>query len=212
MKQVKLDIQVSQDGKVLAIHDPDTLRTAKEKYIIAETNYSDLQHLNVGVGGKGGSKEFNERIPLLSEVIEQIPSGKLIQIEIKHQITNMEAVIAEFAQLRKDIAVQIISYDPRKIRQVKQMLPHLDCFLVMDEKDPPIDDRIQFALDNQLTGLDMDYKMATPEFVAEVLHNNLQVAHWTVNTVDDAKRVIEQGATFIASDFADEIKEAMSKE
>ncbi len=206
---IELDIQVSQDGQVLAVHDPDTQRVAGKKYVIAATDYADLKALNVGAGGKGGSEQFNESIPLLAEVIRNMPGGKIVQIEIKHHINNMDAVIAEFSRLRDDIEVQIISYDIKKLQRVRRELPHLHCFLVMNQDQPPIADRIGFALANGLIGLDMDYRMASPEYVKKVLSQGLQVAHWTVNDIETAERMIAQGASFIASDFADEIKSGM---
>lgn len=205
---IELDIQVSKDGKVLVIHDPDTERTAGEKYLIKDSNWADLQYLDVGQGGKGGSDRCYEHIPLLRDVVERMPSEKIIQVEIKHHIEHIGVVIAELDELsdfRGDIHWQLISFDPDKIVQVKQALPHWDSFLVMDEKHPDLTDHIGFAVKNGLTGLDMDYRMATPEFVREVLDAGLQVAHWTVNNSEDARRLTAQGASFIASDFADEL-------
>lgn len=203
---IELDVHVSKDGKIVVIHDPDTKRTAGEQHVIAESSYTDLLHLNVGRGGKGGGEPFDERIPLLTEVIDNMPSGKIIQIEIKHQIDNMDAVITELSQLRSDIAVQIISFDPDKLLRVRRDLPDLACFLVMDKAVPNIPDRLQFAIDNGLTGLDMDYNMADADYVHAVLGAGLQVCHWTVNDSEIAKRLIKQGAQFIASDVADDIK------
>lgn len=205
---IELDIQVTQDGKVIVFHDPDTKRTAGEYHVIKDSNWADLVHLNVGQGGKGGSERFHEHIPLLRDVVERMPAEKIIQVEIKQQIDNMNAVIAELDELcdfREDIHWQIISFDPDKIVMAKQELPHLDCFLVIDAEQPAISDRIGFAVENGLTGLDMDYRIATPEFVSEALTAGLQVAHWTVNDSEDAKRLITQGASFLAGDFADEL-------
>lgn len=205
---IELDIQVTKDGKVVVIHDPDTLRTAGKKYIIANTNYADLMHLNVAVGGKEGNGQLDECIPLLHDVITEMPSGKLIQIEIKHQIGNMDAVITELSTLRSDIDVQIISFDPKKLLHVREVLPQLNTFLVMDKALPAIDDRIVFAVENGLAGLDMDYEMADADYVQSVLEEGLQVAHWTVNDVSMAHKLIAQGAQFIASDFADTLKQS----
>lgn len=202
---VELDIQVSRDGQVVVIHDPTTTRTAGKDYIVAETDWATLKTLNVGAGGKGGAETFYEAIPLLSDVLYRMPPGKLVQIEIKHQITQMDTVISALTKLRDDISVQVISFDPEKLLQVRRELPHLDCLLVMDADIPPIEDRIGFAVDNGLLGLDMDYQMAKSEYIREVLNAGLQVAHWTVNDAAIAPRLIEQGARFIASDIADKL-------
>lgn len=211
---IELDIQVTKDGKVAVIHDPDTARTAGEYHVIKDSDWTTLQQLDVGQGGKGGNNRFCEQIPLLSDVVGRMPTGKIIQIEIKQPIENMDAVIAELSQLstlREDIYPQIISFDLRKLCQIRHELPHLPCFMVMDEKTPAIlgdkgvGDRLGFAIANKFTGLDIDYRIATPSFVREVLDAGLQVAHWTVNDNEDAKRLITQGAHFIASDFADSL-------
>lgn len=207
---IELDIQVTRDGKVIVIHDPDTVRTVGERHVIKDSDWADLQHLDVGQGGKGGSDRFCEKIPLLSEVIERMPSGKIIQIEIKQQIENMDAVIVELSELlalRDDIIVQMISFDPEKILRVRSDLPELDSFLVMDADNPPIADRVGFAVENGLAGLDMDWQIARPEFVRETLNAGLQIAHWTVNDAETARCLIDQGAHFLASDIADEIKD-----
>ncbi|PID63553.1 MAG: hypothetical protein CR974_01605 [Gammaproteobacteria bacterium] len=207
---IELDIQVSKDSQVLVIHDPDTQRTAGEQHWIAETAYADLLHLNVGLGGKGGHSRFCERIPLLTDVIAEMPSGKIVQIEIKHQIVNMDAVIAVLSNLRTDIGAQIISFDTEKLLRVRRELPHLACFLVMDAEQPPIADRLGFAVAHGLAGLDSDYQLATPDFSRAVLDAGLQLAHWTVNDSASAKRLMAQGAGFLASDFADELMRSVA--
>lgn len=208
---IELDIQVSRDGKVAVIHDPTTLRTAGVDYVVAETDWQTLQTLNVGIGGKGGADTFYERIPLLNDVVDRMPVGKLVQIEIKHDITNMNAVItelAEIADLRDDVTLQIISFDPEKLQQIRRELPYLACFLVMDADTSPINDRIGFAVTNGLVGLDMDYRLADADYVQQVQAAGLQIAHWTVNDSALLTDLIANGARFIAGDAADELRQA----
>lgn len=203
---IELDIQVTKDGKVIVIHDPDTVRTAGEPHVIKDSNWADLTHLNVGQGGKGGSDRFYEHIPLLRDVVERMPSGKIIQVEIKQQIDNMNAVIVELDELadfRQDIHWQIISFDPEKIALAKQELPHLDCFLVMDAEMPNLADPITFAVENSLTGLDMHYPLINDKFAEAMQQRGLQMACWTVNDNNVVSSLIDKGVAFIASDFAD---------
>lgn len=202
---IELDLQVTRDGQVVVFHDPDTKRMTDYDYRISETDYKDLCNLNVGAGGKGGGAQFEEYIPLLSDVLAHVPANKYVQIEIKQQITNMDAVIAELARLREDILVQVISFDTEKLLQVRQKLPHVDCFLVMDAEAPPIDDRIGFAAQHGLKGVDMDYRLATDEMVKAAHQAGLQVGTWTVNDKGVAQQLIERGVNFLASDFADDL-------
>lgn len=202
---IELDIQVTKDDTVIVIHDPDTARTAGEKHLIKETHWADLQHLDVGQGGKGGSDRFYEKIPLLSDVIERMPAGKIIQIEMKHQIDNMNAVLSQLSQLREDISAQIISFDADKLLQVRQQLPHLDCFLIIDKYSTAIDNPIKFATTHGLRGLDMHYPLITDAFAQQMQDNQLQIACWTVNNTNTAKQLMKKGTQFIAGDYADNL-------
>lgn len=200
---IELDIQVTRDGNVAVIHDADTARVAPQQpaCVIKNTDWQDLQHIDVGQGGKGGSHRFCEQIPLLSDVIGRMPSGKLIQIEIKQSIDNMAAVIAALSQLRADIVVQVISFDADKLLSVRQALPHLDCLLVVDEETPTVADPIAFALQHGLSGLDMHYPLISDDFAEQMQTNNLLTACWTVNEAAAAKSMIDKGVTFITSDY-----------
>lgn len=202
---IELDIQVTKDTHVIVIHDPDTARTTGEKLVIKDTLWSDLQHLDTGQGGKGGSDKFCEHIPLLSDVIARMPTGKIIQIEIKQQIDNMAAVISELSEIREDITVQIISFDADKLLRVRQQLPHLDCFLIIDEHSTAINNPVDFATLHGLRGLDIHHTMITNELSEHMQNNHLQIACWTVNDTNTAKQLIQKGVQFIAGDYADSL-------
>lgn len=145
----------------------------------------------------------NETIPLLSEVVEAMPKGKIIQIEIKHQIENLEAVIVELSKLRQDILPLIISFDPKKLLDIKQALPKLTYLLLQDEEVPPIKDPIKFATEYKLDGLDLHYPLIDEAMAQNAKAHNLQLGGWTVNSKETAKFLKQQGVAYIASDFAD---------
>lgn len=205
---IELDIQVSRDGKLAVIHDPDTLRTAGVSHVVKETDWEILQQLDVGQGGKGGSDRFSEKIPLLADVVHRLPPDKIIQIEIKHQIDNMEAVIAELGELseqRQDIRIQVISFDPDKLIAVGKALPELNLFLVVSAEQPPISDPVNFAVRHAFTGLDLHYPLISDDLADKMRENNLQMACWTVNASDAVPALAAKGVAFIAGDFADQL-------
>lgn len=195
---IELDIQVSKDGQVLVIHDSETRRTAPQQAnkIIAETTFAELKSHDIGAG---------ECIPQLSEVIEKMPAGKIIQIEIKQHITDMDTVIHAFQQLRDDIAVQIISFVPEKLLMVREALPQLDCLLVMDKETPNLADPIAFATEHGLLGLDIDAKLLTAEYITRIHAAGLTVGTWTVDCPGTAKQLIDWKVNYIASNVADEL-------
>lgn len=194
---IELDVQVSKDGDVLVIHDPDTARVANEAHVIADSHWADLQHLDVGKG---------ERIPRLSEVIAKMPAGKIVQIELKHHINNddaMDSVIHLLGNLRTDIVAQVISFDPDKLIRVQQTYPELTCLFLVPENDAVIEDPIGLARTQNFAGLGLAHCLATRDFVAKIKAADLKIGTWTVNDPGRARELVELSVDFITSDVTD---------
>ena len=195
---IELDIQVTKDHRVIVFHDPDSKRVTGVDKVVKNSNYSDLLSLNVGL------RSFNASIPLLSEVLEKMPANKIIQIEIKPQIENMDVVISALSAMRRDIKAQILSSDPKKLKKICEEIPYLDCFLGADYDNPAITDRILFSIEHGFTGMTLNYQLATKVYVDEAVNNGLQIGAWTVNDIEVAKCLIKNGVRFITGDFVDQ--------
>lgn len=213
---IELDIQVSKDLQVLVIHDPDTNRvvtTENNNQIIAKSDWVDSQHLSMAE---------NQRIPLLVDVLAKVPSGKIVQIELKHQFDNHDslgAVIKLLATISDDIFVQIISFDVHKLTAVKQALPHLCCLYLLPEDliktddsdaislEANIDNFCKIAKQHQFDGVGLNHQFLNDEVVKLIKTHQLLIDAWTVNEPKTAQQLITMGIDFIASDIADEIKD-----
>ena len=80
---VEVDVHLSKDNRVMVIHDKDTKKTCsgKKNLTIESTPSILLRDLDAGIW-KG--EEFKgEKIPFLSEIIETVPDGKILVVEIK---------------------------------------------------------------------------------------------------------------------------------
>ena len=75
------DFYLTADGCIVCIHDKDTERVAGIKQTIKESSFEDLRKLDVGLWK---AEEFSEtRIPSVDEVLDTVPDGGKIYIEIK---------------------------------------------------------------------------------------------------------------------------------
>lgn len=215
---IELDIQVSKDGKVIVMHDENTQRSCGENLEIKHTSWQDLKKLNPTrlqspkapveflQAKKTNENKFIEgaKIPLLSEVLKKMPSGKIIQIEVKHQIENIDAVVSELTKMRTDIIPLIISFDAKKLVYIKKALPKLKCLLIKDADFPPIKEPLEFVLEHKLDGLDLHYELIDANMVKKCRESKLLLGAWTVNSAKIAKQMFQLNIDFIASDFADE--------
>ena len=78
---VEIDVQLSKDDEIVVIHDTDTFRTGRRDKNIRDQTLEELQQLDVGV--YKGKAYKNEKIPTISQVLDTIPEGKKLFVEIK---------------------------------------------------------------------------------------------------------------------------------
>ena len=76
---VECDVQKTEDGRYVVIHDPTTLRVTGREGEIASMSFKEVRELDAGEG---------ERIPELIEVLGVIPPGKFLDMELKADTVN----------------------------------------------------------------------------------------------------------------------------
>ena len=78
---VEVDVFLSKDNRIVAIHDKNTKRTTGHDGLVREMTWPELRKLEAG-GWK--DREYKgEPIPLLSDILATVPEGKYLVIEIK---------------------------------------------------------------------------------------------------------------------------------
>ena len=78
---VEVDVHLTKDGKIVVIHDDNTLRTAHTYGPVSNQTLEELRRLDVGA--YKGKQWAKEKIPTLGEVLDTVPAGKQLFIEIK---------------------------------------------------------------------------------------------------------------------------------
>lgn len=113
------DFQLTAEGRIVCLHDRDTLRTGGERRVVAESTLSQLRELEYGAWKH--ERWRGEPIPTLDEVIATVPDGKRLFIEVK---CGPEIVPALTDTLRRsalgDEQVTVISFDAAVIAELKR--------------------------------------------------------------------------------------------
>jgi len=78
---VEVDVYLSKDNRIVAIHDKNTKRTTGHDGLVKEMTWSELQKLDAG--NWKNKKYKGEPVPLLSDILATVPEGKYLVIEIK---------------------------------------------------------------------------------------------------------------------------------
>jgi glycerophosphoryl diester phosphodiesterase len=104
---VECDLQKTADCRYVVIHDPDTARVSGDAREVGTTRFEDLRLLDFGRG---------ERIPELGELLEAIPAGRYLDLELKEETLSPEdcVPIADILADRIDRRnLMISSFEPR---------------------------------------------------------------------------------------------------
>lgn len=213
---VELDIHLTADRKVILSHDETTSRTTGgTSMVIAETSASVLQKLDVG--SWKGAKFAGEKMPLLEEMLAELPEGVRAFVEFKSGGDGAAEVRDVVDRSGKRAQVTFISFGLDTITEVKRTMPDRPAYWLRGtEKDketgkviPHGPELIRQAKERGLDGLDLNYGGITAEFVKEAKAAGLEVHAWTVNHADEAGRLRDIGVDSITTDRPDMVLEVV---
>ncbi len=128
---VELDVRLTKDRKLVVFHDSDVSRMTGRPGVVAQMTWDQVSKLRLrrdvpmGIDPNGAQViahyEKEERIPLLSDVLQDITSKVAVNVELKLDMARWWRVdvAAVTAKVIDDLGVQdrviVTSFDPRKL-------------------------------------------------------------------------------------------------
>ncbi|GAB4321241.1 MAG: glycerophosphodiester phosphodiesterase [Candidatus Sumerlaeia bacterium] len=206
---VEVDVHLSRDGRLVVMHDETTARTAGVNRPIAAQSWDELRRLDAGAWM--GAEWAGEPIPLLDDVLETIPSGRRLIVEIKcgpEAAEVLERAVGLAARPACEIA--FISFSLDVCRRVKQMLPAHEVSLLSSFRrstpagawTPRIDALIETALAAGLDGLDLKYIGPLDQVWARRIREaGLRLIVYTVDDPAEARRLAATGVEGITTNI-----------
>lgn len=202
---VECDIQKTADGRYVVIHDAATDRVTGVKREIARTALEDLRRLDFGSG---------ERIPELSELLDVIPSGSYLDLELKAETLTSDdsGPIADILDARMQRGnLMVSSFDPQLLLPFRTRGFTVG-FLVGEETiDRGVGAAVRalLRLRPQYLNLPIQLVERLGAGCASLLLGLLRVMgfsllFWTVNTDEQAARVV-RAARMIVTDQVDSL-------
>ncbi|MFH2114285.1 MAG: glycerophosphodiester phosphodiesterase family protein [Spirochaetota bacterium] len=131
---IELDIHLTADDKVVVAHDGTTARTSPgNKLTIAQSDWEQIKILDVGAWKD--PKYAGERIPLLSELLEEHGEDFYFDIEIKSRDNTDGHLEASLARLLDDFKmdadrVVVSSFNPAMLAKFKATCPRIPTAII----------------------------------------------------------------------------------
>lgn len=193
---VELDIHLSNDNRIMVIHDGNTKRTSGADLEIKDASSEELKKLDVGVFKD--SIYLNERIPFLEEVISILPEGKKLVIEIKCNSDVLPILKQMVDNSGKKAQIILISFNWDVILEAKKMSPEIPCYWLSSKKET-LYARLEEAAKEGLDGLDLHYSVIDETLMTKARELSLDIIVWTVDKPDEAQRLINLGVKTITT-------------
>jgi glycerophosphoryl diester phosphodiesterase len=201
---VEIDVHMSRDGEIVVIHDKTTKRIGGHDVAVAEQALAELRGLDAG--SHKGEQWAGERIPTLAEVLETVPGGKQIFVEVKCGGEVVDALPSALAGSGLALEqVIFIGFTLDTMAAVKQGLPAHRALWLRGANDDgafdlPLDEMIRQARSAGLDGLDLEACPAVDASLARrVGEAGMMLCVWTVDDADEAHRLAEAGVGAITT-------------
>ncbi len=201
----ELDVQLSLDGEVVAIHDLTLDRTTN---LAGEVRDYTLAELQTADAGSWYAPDFvGEQVPSLRQVMELVQGKMKLNIEVKKS-QDLPATVTGVIDLIHEFNFQqamITSFDAPAIELARRLDPNIVTGLIFDKKHP----KQQLAGEWQY--LCAKYTLVDKNFVQLAHAAGKKLLVWTVNTQEDILTLMKLGVDGIISNYPAKVKKIVSE-
>jgi glycerophosphoryl diester phosphodiesterase len=189
---VEMDVQRSQDGRLVVMHDLSVDRTTNGKGLVSELTWEELRSLDAG-GGEG--------VPSLQAALAVANGSVGVMLEAKAEGVGV-ALHRAVQESRFAGSVVYASFLHAEMLAIRRVDP-LARTMALLEGVPVSGAAFAEEAKATLVGLAIDF--ATAEFVAELHEVGQEVWVYTVNDPRLIERAINLGVEGIISDFPERV-------
>jgi glycerophosphoryl diester phosphodiesterase len=195
--RIELDVHLSSDNELMVIHDETVDRTTDGKGLVNQFSLPELKRFRI---------EKQHAIPTLSDVLNLIDQRCDINIELKSYETADKVVdlIEKYISEKNWNYNQFLvsSFDWNALQQVN-LLNSKIAIGVLTETNLEL--ALAFAKFIQAKSIHPYFHQVNEENTARIQEQGFQVFPWTVNEIEDIKKIKTYNVNGIISDFPDRL-------
>jgi len=210
----EIDVNMSSDGVLVAIHDDSVDRTTNAKGLVQDLTLAELKSLDAGyrwTNDGGHTYPFRGRgitIPSLNEIFAAFPK-QAINIEIKQNDPPIVATLREtICRYAKTKQVLVSAFNARTMKIFRRLCPIVASAATNAEIQRF--SKLSFVYLEKFFSIKADVlavpvDIVTPHFIKAAHKKNKRVDVWTVNDIEDMERLLAWGVDGIFTDFPDRL-------
>ncbi|HAE22861.1 MAG TPA: hypothetical protein DCG47_11130 [Spirochaetaceae bacterium] len=218
---LELDIHLSQDGRLIVMHDPSVDRTTDGAGFIADLSLAELKALDAGARFKGPA-QVRQEIPTLEEVLALLAAAGNerigLQVEIKPRADGSryagieEALVLALRAWRLVDRTAVISFDFPSLQAVKRLEPGLRVYALAGKEffksaAAITPDQVARSLANfGVDGVGVREQNLDRGLYEALRRAGLVIGAWTVDEPTRMRQLAALGLDFITSNRPDLLK------
>ncbi|MCA0172226.1 glycerophosphodiester phosphodiesterase [Bacillus sp. RAR_GA_16] len=222
---IEVDLQMTKDGKLIAMHDETVDRTTNGTGRVKDYTLEEIKELDAG-------SWFNEKypekanpayegiqVPTLEEVIQTFGTGARYYIETKSPdvYPGMEEELLRILNKynltgvnERSSKVLIQSFSQESLVKMHNLNPNLPLIQLISYKKPATisEDELQ-ELSKYAVGVGMSASKIDQTYVQNVRNAGLLIHPYTVNDKEDMRRLLDWGVSGMFTNYPDLLNDVL---
>lgn len=184
---IELDVRQSGDGQLVVIHG-----AVVGEHAVKTTPYETFKVAPEGY-----------EVPLLEDVLKKFGKKIFLDIELKHEGFEAEAVelIKKYTKPEKTM---VSAFDTKSLTTVHELLPELQLGFIYNRTQDE-ESRHNCPVDVVIP----QFRLASRQLIEEVHDEGLQVWAWTVNDEAEISRLLSLGVDGLITDHPERVSAAL---
>ena len=174
IKGVEIDVRLTKDNKLVLIHDSLINRTSNGYGFVKNMTLKELKRYNFG------TKDKRSKISTLEEVIKIVPNNKILLIEIKCFVDEINFVNIFYKKIKKYIKnnIYVMSFNKKEIEVLKQKDYKIKCGLLQIKE-------------NSISG-DFDFIAISSYYVDKTKVFNKNLFIWGITSIKQYEKLVKK--------------------
>lgn len=204
---MEIDVQATADGVPVLLHDATVDRTTDGQGEVSKLTLAEVKRLDAGARQFEG-RFAGEPVPTLAEALDLTRGRALMVLEVK-QPDIEEQVLRVVRDLDAVNDCVVHSFLPQVVARCRALEPSLPAALLTSAADmtewAPL---FAFALSLNAQGVSVFYPRVDAAVVRQAHLRKLSLYTWTVNEMEDMRRLRDFGVDAITTDYPDRLRAA----
>lgn len=191
----EMDLRMTRDGVVVALHDETLLRTTGLDQPVREIDSGAIQNLDVGI--TYSPTYAGEHIPTLIDLLKTAKNKIPLMLEIKADEAEpslLKKTISQIRDMNMKDGCLIGSMDISILHRSKNMAPEIKTVCIVKETTSTL------WSDPALDSISVRFSDLTPEDIQLARQTGKKLYVWTVNTQIEIETAINMGVDGIVTD------------